>query len=61
MATLRSTLQLEDALDDNLRQMWLRNQEMAKQANQSLLPENFARMIVDQNFASLIDGARTTP
>lgn len=53
-ATLRSTLQLDDALDDNLRQMWVRNQEIAKHANQPLPPEDFACMIVDQNFSSLI-------
>ena len=54
-ATLRSTLHLEIALDDDLRRMWLRNQDIAKQANESLLPEDFARMVVDQNFSSLID------
>jgi hypothetical protein len=55
-ATLRSTLHFEDALDDNLRQLWLRNQDLAKQANELLLPEDFARMVVDQNFSSLIQG-----
>ena len=54
-ATLRSTLHLEDALDDDLRRMWLRNQDIAKQANESLLPEDFARMVVGQNFSSLIE------
>jgi hypothetical protein len=53
-ATLRSTLRLDDALDENLRQMWLRNQDLAKQSNQSLPPEEFARMVVDENFSSLI-------
>lgn len=55
-ATLRSNLHLEVSLDDDLRRMWLRNQDIAKQANESLLPEDFARMVVDDNFASLIDG-----
>jgi hypothetical protein len=55
-ATLRSNLHLEDSLDDELRRMWLRNQDVAKQANESLLPADFARMVVDDNFASLIDG-----
>ncbi len=41
-ATLRSTLHLEDVLDDDLRRMWLRNQDLAKQANELLLPEDFA-------------------
>jgi hypothetical protein len=53
-ATLRSTLHLDDALDENLRQMWVRNQDLARQANQTLPPEDFARMVVDQNFSSLI-------
>jgi len=53
-ATLRSTLQLGDSLDDSLRQMWTTNQERARQASVTLTPEDFARMIVDQNFAHLI-------
>lgn len=53
-ATLRSTLHLDASLDENLRQMWVRNQDLARQANQTLLPEDFARMIVDQNLSSLI-------
>jgi hypothetical protein len=58
-ATLRSTLQLSESLDESLRRMWLRNQEIAKQANQTLLPEDFARMVVDQNFSDLIGGSVT--
>ena len=53
-ATLRSTLHLHESLDENLRQMWVHNQELAQQANQTLPPEDFARMVVDQNFSSLI-------
>lgn len=53
-ATLRSTLHLEEALDESLKQMWLRNQDLARQANEKLLPEGFARMVVDQNFSALI-------
>ncbi len=54
-ATLRSTLHLEDALDENLRQMWHRNLDIAKQSGVPLLPEDFARMVVDENFSSLIE------
>lgn len=54
-ATLRATLQLDDSLDENLREMWRRNQAVARQADQALLPKDFARMVVDQNFSSLID------
>ena len=54
-ATMRTTLQLNESLDENLRAMWFRNQEIAKKTNQVLTPEEFARMIVDENFLSLID------
>jgi hypothetical protein len=53
-ATLRTTLQLGDALDDSLRQMWAENQRQAQQAGVTLSPEEFARMIADQNFAHLL-------
>ena len=53
-ATLRTTLQLGDALDDSLRQMWAENQQQAQQAGVTLSPEEFARMIADQNFAHLL-------
>lgn len=53
-ATLRATLQLGDSLDDSLRRMWDNNQEIAKRDNQTLAPEEFARLVVDQNFADLI-------
>jgi len=53
--TLRSTLHLGDILDDNLKQMWLRNQDIARQISQVLLPEDFARMVVDQNFRGLLE------
>jgi hypothetical protein len=56
-ATLRSTLHLEDAFDDALRRLWLRNQDLAKHANELLLPEDFARMVVDQNFSSLVQNS----
>jgi hypothetical protein len=53
-ATLRSTLHLDDTLDENLRQVWVRNQDLARQSNQAFPPEAFARMVVDKNFSSLI-------
>ena len=52
--TVRAQLHLESSLDESLRGMWSRNQELAKQHNQPLHPIQFAKMIVDQNFASLI-------
>jgi hypothetical protein len=37
-ATMRSTLHLEDSLDESIRQTWIRNQDLARQAQKSLLP-----------------------
>jgi hypothetical protein len=53
-ATVRAQLHLEPTLDESVRGMWLRNQELAKQHNQPLHPIQFAKMVVDQNFAQLI-------
>ncbi len=54
-ATMRSTLQLGESIDDSLRKMWATNKERAKQANVILSPEEFARMVVDENFNHLIE------
>ena len=53
-ATVREQLRLEPTMDEALRGMWSRNQELAKKHNQPLHPIQFAKMIVDQNFASLV-------
>ena len=53
-ATVRKQLRLEATMDETLRGMWSRNQELAKQHNQPLHPIQFAKLVVDQNFASLI-------
>ena len=53
-ATLRDTLRLGESIDNSFREMWAKNQQIAKQANQTLTPEQFARMVVDQNFSELI-------
>ncbi|WP_395717824.1 hypothetical protein [Prosthecobacter sp.] len=55
--TLRTTLQLGDSLDESLRRMWAENQQQAQQAGVTLSPEEFARMIADQNFAHLLTAA----
>ncbi|MBL9189435.1 MAG: hypothetical protein JNK23_18275 [Opitutaceae bacterium] len=54
-STLRGTLHLGDSLDESLRQMWATNQKRAQQAGVTLAPEEFARMVADQNFAHLIE------
>ena len=56
-ATMRSTLQLGESIDDSLRKMWATNQQRAKQSNVALSPEEFARMVVDENFSRLIEPA----
>ena len=52
--TVRQQLQLEPGMDDELSGMWARNQRLAKQHNQVLHAVQFARMVVDENFAHLI-------
>lgn len=54
-STLRRTLQLGETLDDTLCQIWRSNQERAQQAGLTLTPEDFARMVTDENFAHLIE------
>jgi len=53
--TLRKTLKLGDTLDASIVSMWKRNQEIAVQHNETILPVQFAKMMVDQNFAAMID------
>jgi hypothetical protein len=53
--TVRAVLHLEDVLDDRLRRMWMTNQERARQAGVTPSAELFARAVVDENFAHLLD------
>jgi hypothetical protein len=53
--TLRTTLQLEESVDDGIRELWAHDQHIAKEAGVELRPDEFARMIVDANFASLVE------
>lgn len=55
MQTIRETLQLDEGLDDSLRQMWAKNQQIAQDESVPLSPLDFAAMIVDENFAELIE------
>ena len=55
--TLRGVLHLEEGLDEQLRTMWRRNQEIATANGAVLHPAQFAEMIVDQNFAPLLNGS----
>jgi hypothetical protein len=49
--TIRRQLGIPDTLDDSLRQMWSQNQEIARANAYDLHPVQFARMVVDKNFA----------
>jgi hypothetical protein len=56
--TLRATLKWEDTIDDGIRKLWVQNQEIARKGGVTLTPEEFARMIVDANFAPSIEPLR---
>jgi hypothetical protein len=53
--TARHQLQFSDSIDQTLRELWERNQAIAKEQNVDLHAVQFAKMVVDQNFAELID------
>jgi hypothetical protein len=53
-ATVRESLKLNESIDDHLRGMWARNQQVAKVRRTEMLPVQFAKIVADQNFADLI-------
>jgi hypothetical protein len=54
MATVRERLHINDSLDEQLRTMWAKNQDIARANGTILHPIQFARMVADTNWASLI-------
>lgn len=54
--TLRETLHLDSTTDESLLELWERNQQIAANANISLHPIQFAKMVADTNFVPLIEG-----
>ena len=54
MQKVRQQLGLDDSLDESLRQMWPRNQTVAREQGTTIHPVQFAKMVADQNFAELI-------
>ena len=54
-ATVRRELRFEDAMDAHLLELWERNQELAREHGEHLAPLDFARAVVDKNFAPMID------
>src|SRR5262245_41588093 len=55
--TVRKHLELSDAIDGSFRELWDRNQAIARQNGTELNPVQFAKMVVDTNFAELIEPA----
>ena len=55
--TVRQQLELSDEIDDSFRELWNRNQAIAKQNGIELHPVQFAKEVVDTNFADLIGPA----
>jgi len=53
--TIREMLHLEDSLDQQLRELWTKNEAIAKQDGIELHPVQFAKMVADENFSDLID------
>jgi hypothetical protein len=53
--TVREVLQLSESIEENIRSLWTQNREIAVQNKAELHPVQFAKMIVDDNFAEFID------
>ena len=52
--TIRQMLHLDAALEQELRDLWTKNAEIAQKDGIELHPVQFAKMVVDENFAELI-------
>jgi hypothetical protein len=52
--TLREMLQLDPSMDEELRKLWTTNEALARQQGIELHPVQFAKMVVDENFTTLI-------
>jgi hypothetical protein len=51
--TLRPVLLFEDSIDEDLRQMWESNKQLARASQTQFEPEDFARAVADKNFGHL--------
>jgi hypothetical protein len=56
-ATIRRQLQLDHSIDADLAAMWKKNKEIAATNGVELLPVQFAKMIVDTNFADKLSAS----
>jgi hypothetical protein len=57
--TLRDTLHLDPALDGELLRLWTQNEALAREQGIDLHPVQFAKMVVDENFADLVGKPQT--
>ena len=53
--TMREVLHLEASIDDNIKEMWKRNQIKSQEAGVELHPVQYAKMFVDSNFSHLVE------
>ena len=54
-AAMRNGLDLDDSLDDEFKSLWETSKARFQAAGKVAVPLEFARAVVDENFASLID------
>jgi hypothetical protein len=52
--TLREMLQLDPTLDGELQKLWVENESLARKQGIELHPVQFAKMVVDENFAEAV-------
>jgi len=55
MKTIRERLTLDASLDEELRSIWSRSRKAARETGTELQPLQFAKMVVNENFAALVD------
>lgn len=53
--TLRDYLHFDAGMDEELRELWKNNREIAREHDTELTAIHFARMVVDDNFPELVD------
>ena len=46
---MSEVMHFPDTLDEAIRALWVRNSKLAAQHGETLVPEDFARMFVDEN------------
>jgi hypothetical protein len=54
---LREEVGLDKSLNDQLKQLWKENVQIAKQKGHELAPQDFAQALVEANFSEIIEMA----